>query len=119
MNIEKLNNWTPEADHHLKEVTGYEHDYIVDDVNSGKSELFTINNDTFMVTTLYDYELVICCLVGENAEELAKAVYQAAKEKGVKNIRFHTQRKGLQRMLSKYGFVCDGLYYIFRCEVTH
>ena len=48
-------------------------------------------------------ELVVCCVIGEDLEPALMAMRPAVIKHGFKSVRFHTQRKGLSRLLKNWG----------------
>lgn len=51
--------------------------------------------------TGYD-ELVICCIEGKGLRKAAPIIEQWAADNGHESIRFHTRRKGLERLLNGF-----------------
>jgi len=47
-------------------------------------------------------ELVICCIEGKGLRQAAPVIEQWAADNGHETIRFHTRRKGLERLLSGF-----------------
>ncbi len=49
-------------------------------------------------------ELVICCYAGCDIKAVTAFIVDSATAQGFASIRYHTQRQGLNRLLSPYGF---------------
>ncbi len=81
-------------------------------VNNRIAQLWEINTDkgkSWMVSraeVLYNQsrELVICCYQGCDVKRVTQLVYDSAKQQGFDSIRYHTQRKGLNRLVVDLGF---------------
>ncbi len=80
-------------------------------VNSGIAQLWEINSDqgkSWMISRAEksgdQKELVICCYEGCDLKALSHLIYNSAERQGFDSIRFHTQRKGLNRLIVDLGF---------------
>ena len=49
-------------------------------------------------------ELVVCCYKGEQLNAVTKVIMETAIKNGFGSIRYHTQRKGLNRLVQDLGF---------------
>ena len=108
MNIERIKQWTAEAERGLNQTLRDDTEALKQQVNSGIAELWRINGDSWMISRVEQYadknELVVCCFQGKDLLTIGTEIIGAAKEQGLHSIRFHTQRKGLNRLLKPFGF---------------
>ena len=81
-------------------------------VNNRIAQLWEINSDqgkSWMISRVEinndQQELVICCYQGCDLKRVAPVIYDSAERQGFKSIRFHTQRKGLNRLIVDLGFL--------------
>ncbi len=116
MNIEKL-RWSDDAAHALAPVMGLDADGIQHDVESGAAELYRIDGTSYLVTRVEGDALIVCCYIGEDLREAARHIVAAAKRAGLKTVQYHTETKGLARLLDDLGGRCIGRYYIYAVEV--
>jgi len=87
-------------------------DLLKAQVNQGFSQLWEINTPkgkSWMITRVESLgdqrELVICCYEGCDLKTVAPIIYKSAECQGFNSIRFHTQRKGLNRLVVDLGFI--------------
>lgn len=81
-------------------------------VNSGIAQLWEIDTDqgkSWMVSRVEHPEgqapeLVICCFKGCDLNTISPVIVDAAMQQGFGSIRYHTQRKGLNRLIIDLGF---------------
>ncbi len=80
-------------------------------VNRGIAQLWEIYSDygkSWMISRVENlkgqHELVICCYQGCDLKNIAPLVVESAKRQGFASIRFHTHRKGLNRLIEDLGF---------------
>lgn len=116
MRIEKI-KWSAKAAAALFPVMGSDADCLRDEVERGVSALHRIDADTYMITRVEGDRLIVCAFVGENLKVIAQKIYDAAKKIGCTSIQLHTERPGLQRLLSDFGLVCIGRYYVYEAKV--
>ena len=107
--VAKLPQWTAEADRGLGETLGVFRDDLAEQVRRGIAELWRFGADTYMVTRLdkvreLGLQLVVCCVKGRGAHQIAPFIIAAAKKQGVHSIRFHSSRPGMARLFGRYGF---------------
>ena len=81
-------------------------------VNQGIAQLWEITSHqgkSWMITRVENnndqQELVICCYQGCDLKQVAPIIYESAERQGFASIRFHTQRKGLNRLIVDFGFM--------------
>lgn len=87
----------------IKSAAMDDYDHICDQVNAGQMEFFAVGQCYFVTFAEPNIkELVIACAEGEGVKQAADVIYQAAKHKGYKTIRFHTYHKGLHRLVNQY-----------------
>ena len=78
--------------------------WLVDAVAAGSAQAYEADDWKTIVVVRFDGdELVVCCAIGENLKTVLDAMIPKARAAGIKSVRFHTQRKGLARLLSDYG----------------
>ena len=81
-------------------------------VNQGIAQLWEINTGngkSWMISRIERLpngkkELVICCYAGCDIKTVTALIVDSATVQGFASIRYHTQRQGLNRLLSPYGF---------------
>lgn len=83
-------------------------------VNSGIAqlwEMYSDNGKSWMISRVEvnngQRELVICCYEGCDLKRIAPIIYASAERQGFDSIRFHTRRKGLNRLIVELGFTVD------------
>ena len=80
-------------------------------VNAGVAQLWEIHTTkgkSWMVSRVEQInntrELVICCYQGCDLETVTPIIYHCAAQQGIDSIRYHTHRKGLNRLVIDLGF---------------
>jgi len=82
-------------------------------VNAGIAQLWEVDTDngkSWMITRA-EYptgeapELVLCCYEGRDVKLVTKHILDAAIKQGFGSIRYHTHRKGLNRLVIDLGFM--------------
>jgi len=115
--IEKILGWCQQAEQGLSQTYYRDHDSIVSGVQLGVLELWRFDGGrAWMVTREESGDLVVCCFQGEGLREYAPHIFAAARRSGFRGIRFFTNRPGLARILSAYGFQPEQT--VYRCEVN-
>lgn len=105
MKIERLQQWTNEAEEGLCYAMGEDRDIIAAAVNAGRLECFRLwDGAAYMVTRVERGVVTVCCYQGERALEAAQWVFERARLLGLRRVRFHTPRPGLARLLKGFGF---------------
>lgn len=117
MNIKKI-TWNDRAATALFAVMGPDAVELQSEVERGISELHCIDDRSYLITRVEGDRLIVACFVGENLNAVARCIHKAAKRVGCKTIQVHTERPGLQRLLSEFGAVCVGRYYIYVAKVN-
>jgi hypothetical protein len=78
--------------------------WLMDAVRSGEANAYQVDDWlSAWIVRADGTELVFCCVIGENLEPALKAMWPLAIAQGFKTARFHTQRKGLARLLKHWG----------------
>ncbi len=109
MKIQKITHWTLQAEQGLGETLNDDAELLKQQVNSGIAELWCIDNESWMITRVEDLpgrkpELVVCCYKGKDLNQVGDLILAQSKKQDFGSIRFHTKRKGLNRLLSKFNF---------------
>lgn len=105
MQIERMREWTVEAEEGLCYAVGDDRDVIAASVNAGRLECFRLmGGAAYMVTRVERGTLTVCCLQGAHAHQVAEWVFARARELGLARVRFHTRRPGLARLLKRFAF---------------
>lgn len=117
MKIKKI-NWNDRAAAALFPVMGIDAAILQGEVERGISALHCIDGRSYVITRREGDRLIVACFVGENLKAVARCIYKAAKKVGCKSIQVHTDRPGLQRLLSEFGAVCVGRYYVYQASVN-
>lgn len=73
------------------------------DILTGRAELFRCPGETYAVLRVDDDELVVVAVTGRDAVPLFEVALAIAKRNGLAAVRWHTERKGLGRLLSQFG----------------
>lgn len=107
--ILRLPGWTAEAEAGLGESLRDDRDILKAEVDAGRADIFFVSPDTWMLTRLDPVtgkapELVVCCFRGSRAKEITRLIVERAKARGLSGVRFHTNRKGIPRMVREFGF---------------
>jgi len=101
--------WSQEAVEGLGETLRDCEDLLRDQVNRGIAELWQIEDRSWMITRTEVFlnrkpELVVCCYKGEQLNAVTQEIMVTAIKNGFGSIRYHTQRKGLNRLVQDLGF---------------
>lgn len=90
--------------------------WLIDAVKAGAAQAYEANDWQTVIVVRFDGdELVICCAIGSELKPALDAMIPKAKAAGITSVRFHTQRKGLARMLKDYG---PTFYeYVYKVEI--
>lgn len=95
-------------------------------VDSGAAALWCVDGGVaYFVTRIetakgHAPEMVVCAFAGRELHAIAPAIIHGARLLGCATIRFHTARKGLDRMTKRYGFRCiESVYQLELREVGH
>lgn len=109
MKLYQHTTWTDEAEAGLCDSLHDDKAIIKDQIENGISQLWYIQNvDSWMVTrteTQGDKKvLAICCYQGQELHTIGKEIIKAATEQGFDGLRYHTRRKGLNRLLHDFDF---------------
>lgn len=119
MQIERA-EWSAEAETGLNLTFRGHAEKVRQMVESEAAELWRINaGESWMVTRLEDVgqgmELNVICLQGRDIHPIVDLIFGVARVNECKFVRFHTQFRGLGRMLNRHGFELEDL--IFRARV--
>lgn len=80
--------------------------YFREAIRSGECEAWRINGGAAYMITRVETEagkrvLVVCCFEGRDLKEAAIFIRNFGRENGFDHIRFHTEHKGLHRLISE------------------
>ena len=115
--------WCEEAEQGLGETLKDCGDLLREQVEQGVAELWQVEDHSWMITRTEKLlgrkpELVLCCYKGRDVKNVTRVIFQAAKEQGFGSIRYHTSRKGLNRLVKDLGFeYLETIYYKDLMEV--
>ena len=109
MNIVKLERWSEAAEQGLGETLRDDTELLKQQVNNGIAELWRIEQHSWMITRVDALpgrapELVVCCYKGKHLNTVGELIVAQATQQRFGSIRFHTNRKGLNRLLSQFDF---------------
>lgn len=76
---------------------------VAADVASGRADLFLCPGRTFAILRLDDDELVIVGVSGQGSVTLFETALKIAEANQLRAVRWHTERRGLGRLLARYG----------------
>ncbi len=101
--------WSDEAEQGLGETLRDDMELLRDQVEQGTAELWRVDNHSWMITRIEPIpgrkpEMVVCCYKGRDLNKVTQHLMQAALRQGFGSIRYHTRRKGLNRLVSDLGF---------------
>ncbi|HHJ14273.1 MAG TPA: hypothetical protein ENJ79_07830 [Gammaproteobacteria bacterium] len=96
---------------------GYEAEFARQ-IEAGIAQLWQVD-DGFLIVRIehaadHAPELVICALQGVAIDRVGPLLIEAGKRAGCGSIRMHTRRRGLGRMVRKFGMVLDEWVYSLR-----
>ena len=78
--------------------------WLLDAVATGQAQAYQVDDwQSAWVIRADGDELVVCCVIGADLEPALMAMRPMAIAQGFKSVRFHTQRKGLARLLKAWG----------------
>ena len=116
MKIERIRQWTGEADEGLCYAVGRDRDEIAAGVNSGGLELFRLwEGAAYMVTRTRLGTVTVCCYQGARLVEAAEWLFEHARRLGLRKVRFHTERPALARLLKSFSF--EHIEHVFEARV--
>lgn len=95
--------WSSEAAAGLSLTLGNDEAIISAEVIKGVSQLWRVNDGSWLITRAEDDELVIVCFQGKNSVSVGAKIIRQAKAAGFKSIRAHVQRRGMVRMFERFG----------------
>jgi hypothetical protein len=117
--LEKHARWCDGAELALRDTLGSDRNHIVDSVNAGRLELWSIDGGELWAVTNVEAgsgELVVCCVQGRGMARFAELFYRIAQANGLRSVRFFSSRPALaKRLLKRYRFRCLGS--VYQCEV--
>lgn len=119
MKFERIHRWCPAADAGLCDAVLDNRDELACGVNSGKLELYKLDDGAAWLVTCVDVdtrELIVCCVQGQGLENIAPILYRIAQNNGLSAVRFFTTRPALARLLRPFPVRLLG--YVYRCEVA-
>ncbi|MBX2809957.1 MAG: hypothetical protein KTR20_15155 [Cellvibrionaceae bacterium] len=109
--ITQHTHWNESATTGLGETLRDDITVLQDQVNSKVAQLWEMGSPhgtSWMITRTEQLadkkELVICCYKGCDVNTVMQVVIDSAIEQGFDSIRYHTQRKGLNRLVSELNF---------------
>ena len=106
MNITRHLHWSTDAHAALRETLGEDCASIIRSVEAGRAELYEIDKGgAWIVTTVVDSDLVICCVAGRGLLELGKVFAEIARKNKLTRVRyFSSVGPQLQRLLKRGGW---------------
>jgi len=112
MLIEQQRRWSDEAEQGLGRTLQDDGLLLKTLVNQQQAQLWRIdssNGRSWMITRIEPVinskpELVVCCYCGCDLPVVVERIISSAQQQGIGSIRYHTQRKGLNRLLRLFGF---------------
>lgn len=116
MEIKKI-EWRKSLEPVLKRVLNDDLPQIREEVKSGISELWDIEEYGYTITRIepnkngLPYELVFVAGIGENAKEVIKHFQAIAKTMNIKKMRIHSTRPGMGRYLKSLNFETEEIIY--------
>jgi len=102
-------DWSQEAAQGLGETLRDCEDLLREQVEQGITQLWRIENHSWMITRTEHFpnrkpELVVCCYKGQDLNNVTQEIMKSAINNGFGSIRYHTKRKGLNRLVQDLGF---------------
>ncbi len=101
--------WSDEARQGLGETLDDCEDLLREQIEKGIAELWQVDDSSWLITRVEKWpgrkpELVVCCYKGENLNAVTQEIMKGAINSGMGSIRYHTKRKGLNRLVQDLGF---------------
>jgi len=101
--------WSDDAEQGLGETLRDDVELLRDQVAQGVAELWRVDGHSWMITRVEPIpnrrpELVVCCYKGRDLNRVTQYLMKAAIKQGFGSIRYHTRRKGLNRLVADLGF---------------
>ena len=110
-------NWSDEARVNLARALDVDIDLIGEQVKRGISDLWVIDNGAAYMVTRREFDtFVVVAYEGIKLKETAAYVIRLAQATGCREIRFHTNKPALIRMLREYD--PEPIEYVMRIKVT-
>jgi hypothetical protein len=120
MKIEKLRAWSSECDEGLCYALGSDRDELVAGVNEGRLECYRLwDGEAYMITRTERGVVTCCCYQGARLREAAAWVIDRCRQIGITEVRFHTQRPALSRMLKPFHFQPVEQVFATRIDPVH
>ena len=109
MKITQLYELIPSAEKGLDKTFRGAKELFRAQIKNKTAQLWQIEHDSWMITRVEKEgnekpELVVCCFQGKNLRQVTQKIVSSAKAQGFGSIRYHTQHKGLNRLLKGYEF---------------
>lgn len=90
------------AEHKLRAVNAELWPAIRDDILEERAQLFSCPHDSYVVLRIEGSELVIVACVGSGGIAIMQRCMEIARANNLTSIRFHTARRGMQRLLKQF-----------------
>ncbi len=111
--IKHHQHWLDDATEGLGDTVGDALGLFQQHVNKGIAQLWEVNTNkgkSWMISRAEHPEgqapeLVICCFKGCDLKTISPLIVETATRQGFGFIRYHTQRKGLNRLIVDLGFI--------------
>ena len=107
----QYSQWTDKATTGLQQCLRGDLPILREQVNHGIAQLWQVITDkgeSWLITRVEMIndlkELVVCCYQGCDVNTVTPVIYRCAEQQGFDSIRYHTQRKGLNRLVKPLGF---------------
>lgn len=109
MKIIQHKKWSDQAEQGLSKTLADDKEILKQLVKVGNDQLWEIPDlNSWMITRVEHQKdqkiLVICCYQGQAINKVGKAIVAAARAQGFTQLRYHTQRRGLNRLLKDFDF---------------
>jgi len=108
--------WSDEARENLQRALDVDIELVGEQVKRGIASLWLIDGASWMVTRREFDTLVVVAYEGSKLRETTAHVIRVAQQNGCREIRFHTNRPALIRMLSEYD--PEPIEYVMRIKVS-
>lgn len=88
----------------IKTISEDDNEWIQKEIEKDIAQLWKVNGGELWAVTRGEWdELVLCCVAGNGLHDFMPYLINQARKQGFKSMRCQTNRKGLIKMLERYG----------------
>jgi hypothetical protein len=103
--LEKMPTLSPGIERNLRIAIDSDYKELSSQIKAGIAELWRVNEgEAYAITRLEKpATLMVCCYQGSGVAGFAQYIVEVAKRNGMTKVAFHTERRGLPRLIKAAG----------------